>query len=227
MPKNILIVGASGLLGQGVLKATLQDASVDRIVLLVRRPVEIRDPRVQILQVESFSGNRLRALDLSGLHACFHCAGSLPVGMGAQAYREVTVELTLRVARAYAAVNPEGRLLYISGKGANAQSRLMPLKVKGEAEAALQALDIATCCLRPGIVRPVQGEISPHRVRRGVYRLADPLLALGCLLAPNHFTTTRAVGMTLLRLARTTPMPAIVENALISEAPSGSPPDVG
>jgi uncharacterized protein YbjT (DUF2867 family) len=214
---GILIVGASGLVGQGALQAALQDASIARIVLLTRRPLATADPRVRIVQADPFSDENLARLDLGGLDACFYCAGALPVGMGEAAYRALTVDLTLRVARAYAAANPGGRLLYISGLGADARSRLMPLKVKGEAEDALRQLGIPVCCLRPGVVRPVQGERSPHAARRWVYGLGSPFLALGCRLAPRLFTTSRAVGMTLLRVARMTQMPAVVENAAIQE----------
>ena len=220
MGSSILIVGASGLVGQGVLKTALQDTSIDRIVLLVRRPIPtpITDERTTVVQAAVFSEDRLRPLDLAGLDACFYCAGPLPLGMGEAAYREVTVRMTTQVAAAYAAANPQGRFLYVSGMGADVHSRLMPFRVKGEAEEALRTLGIPVCCLRPGGARPVQGEISPYPARRWVYKLGDPVLALCCWMAPKQFTTTRAIGRAMLQSARMTPMPAVVENVAINAA---------
>lgn len=185
-------------------------------MLLVRRPLAIDDDRVRVLQVDMLSGYNLRKLELGGLDACIYCAGPLPLGMSAQTYREVTVELTRGVATAYAAANPRGRLIYVSGMGANPHSRLAPFKIKGEAELMLRGLGILTTCLRPGVIRPVLGEISPHPFRRFAYRLGDPLLALGCVICPSAFTTTRAVGKTALRAAEDIAPPSYLGNAAIN-----------
>jgi len=218
MGPSILIVGASGLVGQGVLKVVLQDASINRIVLLVRRPIQVADERVSLLQADVFSEDNLRRLELGGLDACFYCAGPLPLGVSEAAYRELTVQMTVRVASAYAAGNPRGRFLYVSGMGADINSRLMPFRIKGEAEQALRALGIPVCCLRPGGARPVQGETSPYPARQWVYRLGDPILALFCRMAPKQFTTTRAIGQAMLQAARMTPMPAVLDNMAINAA---------
>jgi uncharacterized protein YbjT (DUF2867 family) len=216
MVKSVLLVGASGLVGQGVFQSLRRSHGIGEIVLLVRRPVVINDDRVRVIRVDGFSGDNLNKLDLGGLDACVYCAGPLPWGMSAQAYREVTVELTRRVATAYAAANPCGRLIYVSGMGADARSRLPPFKIKGEAEVMLRRLGIPTTCLRPGVIRPVQGEISPHRFRRFAYRLGDPLLALGCVICPSAFTTTRAVGEAAVRVLVAASPPPLVENAAIN-----------
>ncbi|HMM57860.1 MAG: oxidoreductase [Xanthomonadales bacterium PRO7] len=220
MVKSVLLVGASGLVGQGVFRSLRRSAGIGEIVLLVRRPIAIADDRVRVLQVDAFSGDNLNKFDLSGLAACVHCAGPLPLGMSARAYREATVELTRCVATAYAAANPHGRLIYVSGMGADARSRLAPFKIKGEAELMLRGLGIPSTSLRPGVIRPVQGEISPHRFRRFAYRLGDPLLALGCAICPSVFTTTRAVGEAVAQLVLATSPPHFLGNAAINSMDS-------
>lgn len=216
MVKSVLLVGASGLVGQGVFRSLRRSPGIGEIVLLVRRPVVIDDDRVRVLQVDAFSGATLNKFDFGGLDACVYCAGPLPWGMSARAYREATVELTRCVATAYAAANPHGRLIYVSGMGADAQSRLAPFKIKGEAELMLRGLGIPTTCLRPGVIRPVLGEISPHRLRRFAYRLGDPLLALGCVICPSVFTTTRAVGEAAAQVLLATSPPPFLGNAAIN-----------
>lgn len=213
---RILLTGATGLVGQGVLHEVLADAAVTRIGLLGRRIVPHADPRVQSLVVERFDALDDVADRLAPWDACFYCAGAPPVGTAEEAYRRVTVDLTLHVARAFAAGNPQGRFLYLSGANANPRSRVMPLRVKGEAEAALQALPITTAMLRPGGVQPVHGERSPHAWMRPMYALGSPLMGLGVRVLPGLLTSTAAIGRTLLALAAMPQPPSVVENAEIN-----------
>ena len=131
-------------------------------------------------------------------------------------YLHVTRELTLQVARAYARRNPQGRFLYISGANADPGGRLMPLRIKGETEAALQALPVTTVMLRPGGIRPAHGERSPHAWMRPFYAVAAPLMGLGVQALPGLLTSTAHLGRAMLALAAMPDPPAVVENADIN-----------
>lgn len=217
MGKQVLLIGATGLVGQGVLKSLLEAPVISRVVAVVRRPLDVAHPRLEVRQVADFSASALERLDLRNLEACLYCAGPLPLGMTEAAYREATVGTLARVVQAYARANPEGFVAYVSGAGADPHSRLMPLRVKGEAEVALAASGLAHTCLRPGVVRPVDGVRSPHRLRSLAYRLGDPLLGLAAHLAPAIFTTTAAIGACMLHLMRIDgARPAVIENADIA-----------
>ncbi|WP_287597281.1 NAD(P)H-binding protein [Thermomonas sp.] len=225
MGKRVLLVGATGLVGQGVLQVLLQAQDVDAVSVLVRRPFAPAHPKLQVLQVPDFSAGALAALDLSGLDACLYCAGPLPVGMRGTAYREATVASLARVVDAYAAVNSGGFIAYVSGMGADARSRLMPARIKGEAEQVLAHCGLAHTSLRPGVVRPVAGATSPHRLRRRLYALGQPALALAVRLLPGVFTTTQAIGECMLQLLRAPgPRPVVVENAGIGRAVAAAQP---
>ena len=222
---RILIAGATGLVGQGVLQETLSHPGIDRIGLLGRRSAGRADPRIDELLVPGFD-----ALDgvvgrLGGWDACFYCAGAPPVGTPEATYRHVTLDLTLRVARAYAERNPHGRFLYVSGAHADPASRLMPMRVKGETEVALQALPITTVMLRPGGIQPAHGERSPHAWMRPMYALGGPFMGLGVRVMPGVMTTTAAVGRALLALARMADPPGVVENAGINRLAATTPSD--
>ncbi|MBN8716360.1 MAG: NAD(P)H-binding protein [Xanthomonadales bacterium] len=217
MGKQVLLVGATGLVGRGVLNVLLEAPDIARVTALVRRPLAITHPKLRVQQIAEFSAAVLAGLDLHGLDACLYCAGPLPLGMGEAAYREATVGTLERVVQAYARANPEGYVAYVSGMGADPGSRLMPLRVKGEAEAVLARCGLQHTSLRPGVVRPVDGVCSPHRMRGLAYRLGDPLLALAARLAPAIFTTTTAIGDCMLRLVLAAgPRPAVIENADIA-----------
>ncbi len=213
---RILLAGATGLVGQGVLHELLADPGVSHVAALVRRAPAVADPRLSLLQVEAFDRLDPVASSLGPFEACFYCAGAPPLGTPEPEYRHVTHDLTLHVARAFAARNPGGRLLYVSGAHADPSSRLMPLRVKGETERALQALPLATVMLRPGGVQPVHGEVSPHAWMRPMYALAGPLMGLGRRVAPGLLTSTSAMGRAMLALARMAEPPPVVENVEIN-----------
>lgn len=213
---KLLIVGATGLVGQGVLRAALRAPGVDGVTVLSRRALPMADPRMKVLVLEEFRPDLLAAVTLGGFDACLYCAGVLPLGLGEAAYRAITVDVTCHVARAFALANPGARFVYVSGSGANPQSRLMPLRVKGQAEEALKALPLVSVLMRPAIVRPTEGAASPYPVRRLVYKLAQPFLAMAARLAPGIFTTTDQLGRAMVRAGEGDTPAAPVENAAIN-----------
>lgn len=214
---RILMTGATGLVGQGVLAEALAHPGVTHVSVLGRRPIGHADPRVEDLVVERFD-----ALDgvldrMAPFDACVYCAGAPPLGAPEAEYRYVTHDLTLHVGRAFAQRNPQARLLYVSGAHADPASRIMPLRVKGETEAALQALPVSTVMLRPGGIQPAHGERSPHAWMRPFYAVAAPLMGAGVKLAPGLFTSTAHLGRAILALASMPVPPPVVENDAINE----------
>lgn len=213
---HVLLTGATGLVGQGVLHECLQAHDLRQVTALVRRPTGRTHPRLREIVLEDFADAAAISQRLDGMQACLYCAGAPPVGTPEAEYRHVTLALTLAVANAYASANPDGRLLYISGAHADASSRIMPLRVKGEAEDALRKLPLASVMLRPGGIQPVHGEQTGHPLLKPLYAIGGPLMGLGVKLMPGLMTTTAAVGQTMLALSRMPDPPAIVENADIN-----------
>jgi len=213
---RILMTGATGLVGQGVLREILAGDAVTHVAVLVRRPYEHPDPRVTALVVDAFDALDAVQDRLAPCDACFYCAGAPPLGTPQAQYRYVTLHLTRHLASVYAARNPQGRLLYVSGANADPASRFMPLRVKGETEVALRSLPIDTVMLRPGGVAPVHGERSPHGWMRPLYRVAAPAMSLGVRHLPGLLTSTAHLGRAMLALAAMPSPPAVVENADIN-----------
>ena len=213
---HVLVTGATGLVGQGVLQECLAAADVERVTALVRHPTGVTHAKLHEVQVADFSAVEDVADALHGIDACFYCAGAPPVGTPEAEYRHVTVVLTTHVARVLARLNPGMRLLYVSGAHSNPDSAIMPLKVKGEAERALAALPVRSTMLRTGGIQPVHGERSPHKALDVAYRIAGPLMGVGLALIPSLVTTTARVGRAMLALARMEDPPAVVENLEIN-----------
>ena len=213
---RILMTGATGLVGQGVLREVLLHPHVSGVGVLGRRPLHSRDTRVLDLTVDRFDDLSAVIDDLAPFDACFYCAGAPPVGTAEALYRQVTRDLTLHVARAFAERNADGRFLYVSGAHADPDSRFMPLRVKGETERALRQLPLRTVMLRPGGIQPAHGQRSPHAWMRPLYAVAAPLMGIGVRLAPGVMTSTAHLGRALLALAAMPAPPPVVENADIN-----------
>lgn len=213
---RILLTGATGLLGQGVLKVCLDDPQVAKVTALGRRSSGVDHHKFDELTVADFADLSTVEDRLHPFDACLYCAGAIPLGMAEADYRRVTLELTLNVAQTLARLNPALAFAYVSGAHSNPDSALMPLRVKGETERALAALPIRTILLRTGGIQPSQGERSPHPAMAAFYGIAAPLMGLGVRWMPGLLTSTDRVGKAMLQLLRQPDPPAIVENDAIN-----------
>ncbi|HEL2981728.1 TPA: oxidoreductase [Stenotrophomonas maltophilia] len=217
---RILLTGAAGLVGQGVALACQRSPQVSGLTALVRHPRSLSGAGSELI-VPDFLRIQDRSDELAGFDACFYCAGAPPVGTAEAEYRRVTLDTTLAVARAWAAANPEGCFLYVSGAGADPRSRLMPLRIKGETEVALHGLPVRTVMLRPGGVRPVPGTGTRHALLKPLYWGGAPLMKLASAIAPSLMTSNLALGQAMIGLAGREHPPATVECADINRIAAG------
>jgi uncharacterized protein YbjT (DUF2867 family) len=185
------------------------------MVALVRKPGDAGSGREEIV-LSDFTQAATLGSGLSGFDACFYCAGAPPVGTPEAEYRHVTLEVTLAVAQAWAEANPTGCFLYVSGAYADPTSRVMPLRIKGETEQALQVLPIRTVMLRPGGVRPVEHTGTRHGALKPLYLLGGPLMKIAEHMAPSMVTSNEASGRAMIALAAQARPPAVVECAEIN-----------
>ena len=213
---RILLTGAAGLVGQGVLRVCLDDPRVERVAVLGRRPCGVVHLRLAELLVPDFADLSAVEDRLQPFDGCLYCAGAIPLAMSEAEFRHVTLELTLNVARTLARHNPRLIFEYVSGAYANPDSAIMPLRVKGETERALAALPIRTVMLRTGGIQPSQGERSPHAALAAFYTVAAPLMGAGLKLMPGLLTSTAHLGRAMLALLQRPDPPPVVENGEIN-----------
>jgi uncharacterized protein YbjT (DUF2867 family) len=202
---NVLILGASGMVGQGVLRECLLDASVGRVVTLGRTPTRQSHPKLrEIVHGDLF---HLSAVEdqLTGLDACFYSLGVSAAGLSEAEYARVNYDMTLAVAETLVRLNPAMTFVYVSGTGTDSseRGRVMWARVKGRTENALLRLPFkAAYMLRPGLIVPMHGVQSKTRLYRVFYTVITPLLPALKALFPRSIITTEQLGRAMLRLAR-------------------------
>ena len=221
---KVLVCGATGMVGQGVLRECLLAEDVSAVTTLGRTPTGQRHPRLrEIVHADLFE---LAAIEpaLAGFDACFFCLGMTSSGMSEADYTRMTFDLTLAVAQTLARLNPSMTFVYVSGAGADSSEKgpVMWARVRGRTENALLRLPFKSVgVLRPGIIQPLNGIRSKTGSYRWFYALSRPLLSPLRRLFPETVLSTQVVGRAMLALARHGASPAVLEAPDISRLGRG------
>ncbi|MFE5941983.1 NAD(P)H-binding protein [Streptomyces sp. NPDC056480] len=200
----MILFGASGMVGQGVLRACLEDPEVTEVLAVARRPLGRTAAKLREVLHADFTDLTPIADDLGGADACFYCLGVSAAGRDAAEYETITYTYTLEAARVVAAENPGLTFVYVSGEGTDSteQGRSAWARVKGRTENALLAMDMHAYAFRPGWIQPVHGETSGTRWYRVMYRLTSWLYPVIRRVAPRYVTSTEQVGRAMLAATR-------------------------
>jgi len=223
---NILIFGATGMVGQGVLRECLLDPGVTKVVAIGRSPA--RDTPMgrlpQAAKLEDLIHGDLFdyaavADRLTGFDACFFCLGVSSAGMSEPDYTRLTHDLTLAAAGPLARLNPQMVFTYVSGRSTDSTEAgpSMWARVKGRTENALLRLPFkAAYMFRPGAIEPLHGIKPKSRVYRAAYILLMPFMPLVKKLWPESLTTTEQVGKAMIAAVRKLPEKRVLEVADIN-----------
>jgi uncharacterized protein YbjT (DUF2867 family) len=199
---KVILFGATGMVGQGVLRECLLAADVEAVLSVGRSATGQQHAKLRELVHADLTDDASIAGELAGHDACFFCLGVSAAGMSEADYTRITYDVTLAAAQVLARVSPALTFIYVSGEGTDSteQKRAMWARVKGRTENALLKLPFRAVMFRPGLIRPLHGIRSKTRLYRIGYTLAWPLFPLlGWLGA---LTTTERVGRAMLRVAR-------------------------
>ncbi|WP_053702739.1 epimerase [Streptomyces sp. WM6368] len=200
---NVILFGATGMLGRTVLRECLRDESVESVLAIGRTPLGVSHPKLRECVQGDPADLVAAGVDPAAYDACFFCLGVSSVGMKEEAYRRVTYDLTLAVARPLAAANPGMTFVYVSGEGTDSteHGRSMWARVKGKTENDLLELPFRAYMFRPGIVQPLRGVPSKARISRVAYTVLGPLVPLVRRVAPNLVITSEAFGRAMIAVA--------------------------
>jgi uncharacterized protein YbjT (DUF2867 family) len=202
---NVLLFGATGMVGQGVLRECLLDPGVELVVSIGRSASGVSDPKLREIVHADLTDYSTIESQLTGFDACFFCLGISSAGLNEEQYTRITYDITVRAAETLARLNPAMTFVYVSGAGTDSteHGRTMWARVKGRTENALLRLPFkAAFMFRPGIIVPRFGARSRTALYRIPYAIARPVLPLLRWAFPNQVLTTDEIGQAMLIVVR-------------------------
>jgi uncharacterized protein YbjT (DUF2867 family) len=218
---NVILFGATGMVGQGVLRECLLDPDVERVLTVGRSATGQKHEKLRELVHPDLTGYARIAGELSGYDACFFCLGVSSAGMSEADYRRVTYDIAVAAARTLVDKNPAMTFIFVSGAGTDptGKSRTMWARVKGQAETAILALPFkGKYIFRPAFIRPMHGIRSRTALYRVLYVIMAPLIPLLKALFPRYVTTSERVGRAMLNVAKHGAAKLVLENDDIDAA---------
>ena len=202
---KVLLFGATGMIGQGVMRECLLDPDVTSVVTVGRRPTGEKHPKVSELIHPDLAALAPLEPKLVGFDACFFCLGVSVLGMTEAEYTRLTFDLTTSVAKTLLRTSPGLTFIYVSGASTDSseKGRMMWARVKGRTENALLSMPFkAAYMFRPGAVIPVRGIRSSVGWYNAAYVVLKPLYPVLNRLAPNLVTTTERLPRAMIAVAR-------------------------
>jgi uncharacterized protein YbjT (DUF2867 family) len=202
---KVILFGATGMVGQGVLRECLLDPGVESVLAVGRSPTGQQHPRLREILHDNFFDFSAIESQFAGYDACFFCLGVSSVGMNEERYRHLTYDITLAAATTLSKLNPRMVFIYVTGRGTDSteQGLLMWARVKGKTENDLLKLPFkAAYMFRPAAIQPLHGIRSKTAWYQAAYVVAAPVLTLLNRIAPKYVTTTEQVGRAMIKVAR-------------------------
>ena len=202
---KILLFGATGMVGQGVLRECLAAGDVDLVQTVGRTLTGVHDAKLRETIHPNLFDTAEMGDSLAGFDACFFCLGVTSAGMTEEKYSRLTYDLTTTVAETLSQLNPQMTFIYVSGSGTDSseKGKSMWARVKGRTENALLRMPFrAVYMFRPGLIVPLHGIQSKTKSYRTFYSALKPVLPVLQRLFPNHMLTTEEIGLAMLIAAR-------------------------
>jgi nucleoside-diphosphate-sugar epimerase len=200
---NVVLFGATGMIGSGVLLECLRDPRVEKVLAVGRSPVEGSHAKLSQLVHHDFLRYDAVRSQLAGYDCCFFCLGVSAVGMSEADYHRITYDVTVAAAEALLGVNPDLTFCYVSGASTDSseQGRMMWARVKGKTENRLLALSPRSYMFRPGFIVPIEGVRSKTRLYALIYDLTRPLYPVLKRFFPNSVSTSDGLGRAMIAVA--------------------------
>lgn len=198
MQLRIMITGATGMVGEGVLMECLDHPEVGEVLMVNRRHDDLAHLKLKELIVTDFFDLSKVADQLRGYDACLFCAGISSLGLKEPEYTRITYDLTLHFAQTLVSLNPDMIFVYVSGSHTDSseKGRIMWARVKGRTENALMKLPFKKVYnFRPGFMKATGGQ----RHVKSYYGLIAWLYPLLRRLMPDGVSTLREVGTAMIK----------------------------
>lgn len=198
---NVLITGATGMVGKGVLLECLDRDQINKVTTVGRSLLETVHPKLSQIRHHDFREFESIKDQLEGIDAAYLCMGVSAAGLSEEAYTKFTYDYTMALAKILHAINPEMSIIYVSGQGTDSseKGRTMWARVKGKTENDLLKLGFKRAFMfRPGAIIPLKGIKSKTKLYQFFYDYFLWLLKLMKWLMPNSIVNTTQIGIAMI-----------------------------
>lgn len=196
---QLILTGATGMVGEGVLHKALQNDEVEKILVINRRPCGVTHQKLKEIIHADFANLSPVENELVNYNACFFCLGVSSVGMKEAEFFEKTNTLTMYVAKVLSNLNPKMTFCYISGAGTDSteKGRQMWARVKGKTENDLLKLPFKKVYnFRPGILQPTKGLKNTLKF----YNYFSWLFPVIKFIAPKYICSLKELGQAMINV---------------------------
>lgn len=195
---KIILTGATGMVGEGVLMECLENPNVSEILSVSRKPSGKKHPKLKEYLVTDFLSIDINDEKLKGYDACFFCAGISSVGMNEEDYTKITYDTTVHFAEVVLHQNPGMVFNYVSGASTDSSEsgKLMWARVKGRTENVLKRMNFKGAYnFRPGFMKPVDGQVN-------VKWFFKPFIWFFPIFLPSKSLTLHEVGRAMINATK-------------------------
>lgn len=211
MGLKVIIFGATGMVGGGVLLKAIAHPDIEKILIVSRKKCDVKHQKVKEIIHKDFYNYTTISNELDGHDACFFCLGVSSVGMNEKDYSRLTYDLTMEAARTLSTLNKDMVFCYVSGMGTDSteKGKLTWARVKGKTENDLAKLPFKNAyAFRPGYIKPVKEQTNIKTTFK-VVGFIYPLLKL---IFPNGGCMADEIGEAMINAVKFGYPKRILEN---------------
>ena len=202
---KVIITGATGMVGEGVLHECLAHPEVEKVLVVTRQPSGYSHPKLtEIIHKDFFDISSLSD-QLTGYNACFFCLGVTSVGKKEPEYTKLTYTLTMNFATTLSGLNTDMTFCYISGAGTDSteKGRTMWARVKGKTENDLMKLPFKKVYnFRPGGIEPFL-PLRPTHTYYKTYKYLKVVVSVMKFILPNSVIQLKELAAAMINVSLT------------------------
>jgi len=200
---KVIITGATGMVGEGVLHECLHHADVEKVLVITRNPCGYSHPKLTEIIHSNLSDISSLGDRVKGYSACYFCLGVTSLGKNEAEYTQLTYTLTINFAKTLAMLNPDMTFCYISGAGTDSseKGRTMWARVKGKTENDLMKLPFKQVFnFRPAGIIPFL-PLKPSQTFYKTFKYVGWLLSVMKVIAPGYILTLKDLAAAMINVS--------------------------